>query len=165
MKRDYRLSCTQFALRRFLFLVLSGLIILTAAQPLWCQQSETVRLDGTRIEPSTIDSTVAKLMERNRVTGAGIAIFNGGRIVFMRSYGLRDKDRKLPLTPDSVMTAASLTKSAFATMVMQLEREGIVDLDKPVFEYLPKPLPEYSEYHDLAKVVPWVSLVVCPSCG
>jgi CubicO group peptidase (beta-lactamase class C family) len=48
------------------------------------------------------------------------------------------------------MTAASLTKAVFAYMVMQLVQEHILDLDKPVSQYLPKPLPEYSQYADLA---------------
>src|SRR5262249_38364267 len=62
----------------------------------------------------------------------------------------RDKDKNLPLTEDSVMTAASFTKVAFAYMVMQLVQEKKLDLDKPVTKYLPKPLPEYSQYKDLA---------------
>ena len=29
-------------------------------------------------------------------------------------------------------------------------RQGVVDLDKPVYQYLPKPLPDYPFYRDLA---------------
>jgi CubicO group peptidase (beta-lactamase class C family) len=47
------------------------------------------------------------------------------------------------------MTAASLTKPAFAAMVMQLVHERVIDLDQPIYEYLPKPLPEYPTYKDL----------------
>jgi CubicO group peptidase (beta-lactamase class C family) len=57
------------------------------------------------------------------------------------------------LTENSVMTAASFSKVAFAYMVMQLVDERILDLDKPVYEYLPKPLPEYPAYKDLADEV------------
>ena len=85
-----------------------------------------------------------------KVTGAGIAIFNRGKIVFLKTYGFRDTVKRLPLTVDSIVTAASLTKPAFATMVMELVRDGAIDLDKPVYEYLPKPLPEYPRYADLA---------------
>jgi CubicO group peptidase (beta-lactamase class C family) len=55
----------------------------------------------------------------------------------------------LPLTPDSVMTAASLTKAAFAYLVMQLVDDGVLDLDKPIDAYLPRPLSEYPKYRDL----------------
>jgi CubicO group peptidase (beta-lactamase class C family) len=62
---------------------------------------------------------------------------------------MRDTEKQLPLTAESVMTSASLSKAAFATMVMRLADEGVVDVDKPLYRYLPKPLPEYSKYEDL----------------
>jgi len=89
-------------------------------------------------------------MEAAHVTGAGIAVWNDKKVVYLKAYGVRDKEKQLPLTPDSVMTAASLTKPAFATMVMQLVHERVLELDKPVYQYLPKPLPEYDAYKDLA---------------
>ena len=79
-----------------------------------------------------------------------ITIFARGGIACQKAYGLRDKDKNLPLTVDSVMTAASLTKPAFSYMVMQLVDEKLLDLDKPVYQYLPKPLPEYPAYADLS---------------
>lgn len=108
------------------------------------------RLDGSTITPAEIDATVARLMNAGEVPGVDIAILNHGKVAYMKSYGFRDKEKNLPLTPDSVMTAASLTKSTFAYMVMQLVQEKVIDLDKPVYQYLPKPLPEYAQYRDLA---------------
>jgi CubicO group peptidase (beta-lactamase class C family) len=108
------------------------------------------RLDGSSIPVQEIDSTMEHLLEAGKVTGAGLAIFNDRKVVYLRAYGYRDKEKALPLTPDSVMTAASFTKVAFAYMVMQLVQEKILDLDKPIYEYLPKPLPEYDAYKDLA---------------
>ncbi len=48
------------------------------------------------------------------------------------------------------MSAASISKVAFAYLAMQLVDEGKLDLDKPVYQYLPKPLPDYPKYSDLA---------------
>jgi CubicO group peptidase (beta-lactamase class C family) len=84
------------------------------------------------------------------VTGVGIAIFNKEKIVHLKAYGVRDKEKNLPLTVDSVMSAASFSKVAFAYLAMELVDEGVLDLDKPVYQYLPKPLPEYTNYADLA---------------
>jgi CubicO group peptidase (beta-lactamase class C family) len=89
-------------------------------------------------------------MNPAKVTGVGIAILNDGKIVYLKTYGFRDLKKSRPLTPDSVMSAASFTKVAFAYMVMQLVQEGVLDLDRPVYQYLPKPLPEYGLYGDLA---------------
>ena len=125
-------------------------LLALCASPAFAQQPSISRLDGAKIAPAEIDAAVAKSIHAASVTGAGIAIFNRGKIVYMKAYGWRGTAKHLPLTPDSVMTAASLTKPAFAAMVMGLVHDGVIDLDKPVYEYLPKPLPEYPRYADLA---------------
>jgi CubicO group peptidase (beta-lactamase class C family) len=48
------------------------------------------------------------------------------------------------------MTAASLNKSAFATVIMRLVQRGTLDLDKPIEQYLGKPLGDFDRYADLA---------------
>ena len=68
----------------------------------------------------------------------------------VKSFGFRNKQEQKPLTENTVMYGASFTKSVFAYTVMQLVAEGIVDLDKPIYQYFPKPLPEYEKYQDLA---------------
>ncbi len=114
------------------------------------EQPHVKRLDGTTISPEEIDKTVSRLMRAAEVTGIAISIFNHGQVAFSRAYGYRDVEKKLPLTEDSVLSAASFTKSTFAYLVMQLVDDGLLDLDKPVQNYLPKPLPEYPAYEDLA---------------
>lgn len=126
------------------------LLVSTSGLQLAAQELSIKRLDGSTISPAEVDSTVSRLMQAAEVTGVGIAIFNDGKIAYLKTYGVRDKEKNLPITPDSVMTAASLSKAAFVTMVMELVEKGILDLDKPVYQYLPKPLPEYPFYRDLA---------------
>lgn len=113
-------------------------------------QLPVTRLDGSKISATQVDAAVTHWMKTAHVAGAGIAVFNGGEVVYLKTYGARDREKRLPLTPDSVMTAASLSKSAFSTMVMQLVHQRVIDLDKPVYQYLPRPLPEYPAYKDLA---------------
>ncbi len=132
--------------RAFLICVLCAALFMVAA---FGQNAPVKRLDGSTIVPAEIDATAARLMQGAEVPGAAIALFNDGKVAYLKTYGLRDKDNHLPLTLDTVMTAASWSKVAFAYMVMQLVDQGALDLDKPVYEYLPKPLPEYSNYVDL----------------
>lgn len=113
-------------------------------------QVQFKRLDGSTIPQSEIDQTVMRVMKGAEVPGVGLALLNDGKIVYVHGYGLRDKEKSLPFTADTVMPGASLTKVAFAHLVLQLVDEGRLDLDKPVYQYLKKPLPEYSNYKDLA---------------
>ncbi len=128
------------------------LIFLTnfVARAAIAQPPSIKRLDGSTITPAQIDATVTRLLQAAEIPGVGIALFNNGKIAYLKTYGVRDKEKNLPLTPDSVMTAASLSKAAFAAMVMELVEQSVVDLDKPLYQYLPKLLPEYPAYADLA---------------
>ncbi len=135
---------------RLFWLPVLVLTVIAIPASLFAQKSSIVRLDGSNISAAEVDATVTQWMEKAHVTGVGIAVFDDGKVAYLKTYGARDAEKHLPLTPDSVMTAASLTKPVFATMVMQLVHEHIIDLDRPVYEYLPKPLPEYDAYRDLA---------------
>jgi CubicO group peptidase (beta-lactamase class C family) len=113
------------------------------------------RLDGSTITSGEIDATVTRVMRAAKVTGVGLAIFNDDNIAYLKAYGHRNLNKNLPLTEDSVMSAASFTKVAFSYLVMQLVQDGVLNLDKPIAEYLPKPLPKYSDYKDLAGDERW----------
>jgi len=105
----------------------------TAALP---AQNSLRRLDGTALNPSSMAATIERLMTLGKVPGLGMAIFTGNTVAYLRAFGVRNLDSGLPLTPDTVMNAASLTNVAF---VMQLVQEGALDLDRSVSEYLPDP--------------------------
>jgi Beta-lactamase len=122
-------------LNRTLYAVVLFLVV---SATLGAQQSAVARPDGRNITPAQIDSTVNRLIQAAHVTGAGVALFHDGKVAYLKTYGLRDFEKDLPLAPDSVMTAASLTKSAFATVVMRLVQPGVLNLDKPIEQYLGK---------------------------
>jgi len=109
-----------------------------------------VRLDGTRITASQVDGTVRRAMQQAGVPGLGVVVFNHGSIAYTKTFGERDTAGHKPFTPETVVTAASLTKPAFAVLVLQLVEQGMLDLDRPIVGYLPRPLPEYDRYGDLA---------------
>jgi CubicO group peptidase (beta-lactamase class C family) len=82
-------------------------------------------------------------MQSTGAQGLAIAIIRNGAVTQVRTWGKRNAKGD-PLTPDTVMYGASLTKAVFAYTVMQLVEEGKLDLDTSIATYLPKPLPEYT---------------------
>ena len=127
--------------------LLLGFSSAPAQQPL--VPSTILRLDGSSLTSTEVDATVTRLMKGANVTGVGIAVFHNGKISYIKAYGQSDTEKGLALTPGSVMPGASMSKAAFATVVMQLVQKGVLDLDLPIQRYLPKPLPEYGKYADL----------------
>lgn len=105
-----------------------------------------------------LDAEIERLMRRDQVKGLAVAVIEGGRVTHLGSYGFRNVARQLPLEVDTIMYGASLTKAAFAYMVLQLVDEGQLDLDRSVADYLPKPLPEYPGYEPLGADERWREL-------
>lgn len=71
-----------------------------------------------------------------------VAVIDHGRVGYVQSYGIRDAKGD-PLTTDTVMYGASLTKTVFAYTVMQLVDQRKIKLDTPVKDDLDEPLPSY----------------------
>lgn len=90
-----------------------------------------------------LDDHVVQGMERTGAQGLAIAIIQNGLVTQVRTWGKRNALGE-PLTAETVMYGASLTKAVFAYTVMQLVEEGKLDLDTSIAAYLPKPLPEYT---------------------
>src|SRR5687767_4511133 len=96
----------------------------------------------TRPSAQQIDSEVRAAMARTGARGLALAVIADGKPVLVRAWGERNA-AGAPLTTDTIMYGASLTKPVFAYMVMQLVEEGKLDLDRPLTDYLPRPLPDY----------------------
>ena len=79
-------------------------------------------------------------MKAANVCGVGVSVFNNNKPVFSKTFGLANVQKGEPLTPTSVLYACSFAKNVFAYIVMQLVQEKKLDLDKPLVEYLGKPL-------------------------
>jgi len=105
-----------------------------------------------------VDAKARQLMDRQAVEGLALAIIADGEIVHVQSFGFRNVEKGHLLETDTIMYGASLTKTAFAYMVLQLVDEGVFDLDTPLADYLPAPIPEYEFYTDLAGDERWKAL-------
>lgn len=135
--------------RRAPFLVfLVAFIFTSVALP--ARAEKLRRLDGSTISAHEVDSAVRRLIKAANVTGIAVAVVNDDKLVYAKGFGYREAEKKRPLNEDTVMYAASFTKSLLACLVMQLVDEGKLELDKPVYEYLEKPLSQYPDYADLA---------------
>ena len=64
-------------------------------------------------------------MKTAKVEGLALALIANSEPVYIKAYGLADVESHRPLTTRTVMYAASLTKAAFATMVLQLVVEAV----------------------------------------
>ncbi len=72
------------------------------------------------------------------VPGLAVAVVAEGKVVYAQGFGMRNVDKGLPMTADTLLPIGSITKS-FTTLLMgMLVDEGKLDWDTPVRTYLPE---------------------------
>ncbi|GAB2592583.1 serine hydrolase domain-containing protein [Spirosoma areae] len=89
------------------------------------------------IAPSQFDQRITQLMDSARIPGLSIAIIRNNKLAYSNGYGLTKADSTQRVTASTIFEAASLSKPVFAYAVLQLVEQGVLDLDKPLYEYLP----------------------------
>jgi CubicO group peptidase (beta-lactamase class C family) len=88
------------------------------------------------------NAAIAKALEETGAKGLAVALISNGHVSWVRTFGARNAAGEA-LDSDTVMYGASLTKAVVGYLTLQLAAEGVVDLDKPIAEMLPQPLPAY----------------------
>ncbi|MCC6770906.1 MAG: serine hydrolase [Gemmatimonadaceae bacterium] len=79
---------------------------------------------------------LAERMAHYKVPGVSIAVADSGRIVWARSFGVKEAGTTDSVTPTTIFQAASISKPVAATGMMRLVQEGKLSLDAPVNDYL-----------------------------
>jgi CubicO group peptidase (beta-lactamase class C family) len=77
------------------------------------------------------------LLDEHGVPGAQVAVLVDGDIRDAAA-GVLNTATGVPVTTDAVFQSGSITKVWTATLVQQLANEGLLDLDRPLREYLPE---------------------------
>ncbi|HEY7006265.1 MAG TPA: serine hydrolase domain-containing protein [Sphingomicrobium sp.] len=93
---------------------------------------------GTRADwlPSAaLVDALPSLMQVARVPGVGIAVADRGKLAWSRSFGVKNVETGEPVTDTTLFEAASMTKPAFAYIVMKLVDEGKLELDRRLVDY------------------------------
>ena len=73
----------------------------------------------------------------NDVPGAAISILLDGKVEFAKGYGMANLAYDIPMTDETGMSIASVSKQFTAMAVMLMVNEGKMDLDADIRTYLP----------------------------
>jgi CubicO group peptidase (beta-lactamase class C family) len=71
-------------------------------------------------------------------SGFVVAIARGGKLAYLQPTGFEDRDRQIPMRPDSIFRIGSMSKQITSVATMMLVDEGKLELDAPVAQYLPE---------------------------
>jgi CubicO group peptidase (beta-lactamase class C family) len=89
-------------------------------------------------ELQPVESRIQALATRYKLPGASLAIAYQGRLVYARGFGLADRERQIPVAPDTKFRIGSISKPITAATLFRLQEMGKLSLDDRVFDLLPQ---------------------------
>ena len=96
---------------------------------------EAVGLDPKKLE--VVDDKMEALIEENRLTGGTVVIARKGKVAHFETYGLRNREEKLPVEKDTIFRIYSMTKAITSAAALMLWEEEKLDLDDPLSKFFP----------------------------
>jgi CubicO group peptidase (beta-lactamase class C family) len=81
---------------------------------------------------------INKLLNENGIEGAAVALFDKEKTIWSEGFGFLNDDYKQPVSTETIFSIQSMSKTFTATAVMIAVQDGLLDLDKPIIEYLPE---------------------------
>ena len=89
------------------------------------------------VSKDSIDNYIKAKMQELNIPGLSFSIINNGEVAYHNTYGYANVERNTLVNSETIFEAASISKSMFAYLVIKYVEEGKLDLDKPLFKYLP----------------------------
>ncbi|MBS1667761.1 MAG: serine hydrolase [Bacteroidetes bacterium] len=115
---------------RYLFtILLASLVISSFSQKK--KNTEDKRFIG-------LDTAFARILKEWHAPGFAVAVVEKNHIVYAKGFGYRDYESKIPVTPNTLFAIGSCTKAFTASLIGMLVKDGKLDYDKPVRDYLPE---------------------------
>lgn len=81
---------------------------------------------------SAVGMKLADRMKFYKTPGVSVAVISNGKIDWARGYGVLETGGNIPVTPETLFQAASISKPVAAMAALRLVQEGKLDLDEDV---------------------------------
>ncbi len=83
------------------------------------------------------DSYLSALIEEEAIPGIAVAVVRDRQVVHMQGYGFADVESRKPMTVDTALNIASISKPILGIVLLQLHDKGLLDLDADINAVLP----------------------------
>ncbi|GCE06981.1 serine hydrolase domain-containing protein [Dictyobacter aurantiacus] len=91
--------------------------------------SEDTRFDAIR-------ERIQRGLVEHGIPSLSVAVARGATVLWEEGFGWADRERRIPATPHTMYSLASISKPITTTGLMILKERGLLDLDRPINEYL-----------------------------
>jgi CubicO group peptidase (beta-lactamase class C family) len=124
-----------FFLQAILFILISAY---SCAQTTELKEASPLSVRVSEERLTRIDKMIQQNIDSGWIAGAVGFIARDGNIVYDKSFGLNDVEKKTLMRRDDIFRIASQTKAITSVAVMMLFEEGKFLLDDPISKYIPE---------------------------
>jgi CubicO group peptidase (beta-lactamase class C family) len=83
-----------------------------------------------------VRALIQRQMTERQVPSVAVAVARDGRILWEEAFGWADRENRVAATAHTMYSLASISKPITATALMILKERGLIDLDRPINDYL-----------------------------
>ena len=83
-------------------------------------------------QPQNAESCIGEMIQQKEAVGISVAVVQKNKVIYTRSFGLKDIESNTVLTDDCIFRIASISKSFSATSIMQLIEQEKLSLDDDI---------------------------------
>jgi len=79
---------------------------------------------------------MSEIQKDSKFVGTSVAFVYENEIIYAKGFGKSRVNPEKEITPNTIMSIQSITKSFASSAIMHLVEKNLIDLDKPLVEYL-----------------------------
>ena len=99
---------------------------------------------GVRDARALRADSVFERFDRITSPGCALGVYQDGKVLYARGYGMASLEHGVALSPRSVLDVGSISKQFTAMAILMLQKEGKLSLDDPIRKYIPE-MPAYAD--------------------
>jgi len=119
------------ASRKSCFLLLP-LLVLFGCGGIADRPSENLESQVAGVTEGLFGGTIEDDMQASRVPGVSIAVISDNKIAWSRGFGVVKAGSEIPVTPETVFPASSISKAFTSALALKLVEERRLDLQGPI---------------------------------
>ncbi len=116
--------------------ILLSIALTSFAQELPRAKPESVGMSSQRL--GQLSQVLDGYAKDGRIAGGVAMVVRRGKVVYVHTYGKRDREANSPMSEDTIFRIASQSKALTSVAVMILQEEGKLVISDPVSKYLPE---------------------------
>lgn len=90
-----------------------------------------------KFDQAAMDALLSGAVTDGSVVGVSALVFDEGRRVYKGHFGYSDREAKIAPSDETVWRIYSMTKPITSALIMDLQEDGLLNIDDPVAKYIP----------------------------